>query len=85
MVGGEGEGLRKNLKDLADVHISIKGGARTMGKLDSLNVSVATGILCDAFMRQTTQKTVEDAVKKVEEAVRKVEEETEKLDHNQIF
>ncbi|ESZ92581.1 hypothetical protein SBOR_7041 [Sclerotinia borealis F-4128] len=77
MVGGEGEGLRKHLRDLADVHISIKGAA-LRGKLDSLNVSVATGMLCDAFVRETTKKTVEEAVKEVEE-------ESEKLDDNQIF
>ncbi|QSZ31566.1 hypothetical protein DSL72_001133 [Monilinia vaccinii-corymbosi] len=77
MIGGEGEGLRKNLKDLADVHLSIKGASKR-GKLDSLNVSVATGILCDAFMRQMPKRTVE-------EAVQEVEEEMEKLDDNQVF
>ncbi|KAF7866888.1 hypothetical protein EAF04_005729 [Stromatinia cepivora] len=77
MVGGEGEGLRKSLRDHADVQISIKG-AGMRGKLDSLNVSVATGMLCDAFMRQTTRKTVEEAVKEVEV-------ETEKLNENQVF
>ncbi|KAJ8060079.1 hypothetical protein OCU04_011689 [Sclerotinia nivalis] len=77
MVGGEGEGLRKSLRDHADVHISIKG-AGMRGKLDSLNVSVATGMLCDAFMRHTTRKTVEEAVKEVEV-------ETEKLNENQVF
>ncbi|EDO01397.1 hypothetical protein SS1G_03872 [Sclerotinia sclerotiorum 1980 UF-70] len=77
MVGGEGEGLRKNLRDLADVHISIKG-ASMRGKLDSLNVSVATGMLCGAFIRQTARKTVEEAVKEVEV-------ETESLNENQVF
>ncbi|KAF7946554.1 hypothetical protein EAE96_009551 [Botrytis aclada] len=77
MVGGEGEGLRKALRDHADVHLSIKG-AGNRGRLDSLNVSVATGMLCDAFMRQTTRKTVE-------EAVQEVEKESEELDENQIF
>ncbi|TGO15521.1 hypothetical protein BTUL_0039g00380 [Botrytis tulipae] len=77
MVGGEGEGLRKALRDHADVHLSIKG-AGNRGRLDSLNVSVATGMLCDAFMRQTTRKTVE-------EAVQEVEKESEELDENQLF
>ncbi|KAF7905115.1 uncharacterized protein EAF01_005636 [Botrytis porri] len=77
MVGGEGEGLRKALRDHADVHLSIKG-AGNRGRLDSLNVSVATGMLCDAFMRQTTRKTVE-------EAVQEVEKESEELEENKIF
>ncbi|CAD6450208.1 8141f1c8-6b75-4445-9046-84d89a655f09-CDS [Sclerotinia trifoliorum] len=77
MVGGEGEGLRKNLRDHADVHISIKGAAMR-GKLDSLNVSVATGMLCGAFMRQTARKTVEEAVKEVEVEI-------ENLNENQVF
>lgn len=77
MIGGEGEGLRKSLKDHADVNISIKGAA-TRGKLDSLNVSVATGMLCDAFMRRASKKTVD-------EEVQKVEEETENLEENKIF
>ncbi|KAM0309239.1 hypothetical protein ACHAO8_009215 [Botrytis cinerea] len=77
MVGGEGEGLRKALRDHADVHLSIRG-AGNRGRLDSLNVSVATGMLCDAFMRQTTRKTVE-------EAVQEVEKESEELDENQLF
>ncbi|KAI9643031.1 hypothetical protein NHQ30_008766 [Ciborinia camelliae] len=77
MIGGEGEGLRRNLRDHADVNISIKGAA-VRGQLDSLNVSVATGMLCDAFMRQTTRKTVKEAVKEVEE-------EMNELDENQIF
>ncbi|KAF7918904.1 hypothetical protein BELL_0082g00110 [Botrytis elliptica] len=77
MVGGEGEGLRKALRDHADVHLSIKG-AGNRGRLDSLNVSVATGMLCDAFMRRTSRKTVE-------EAVQEVEKESEELDENQIF
>lgn len=79
MLGGEGEGLRHNLISQADVHISIKGAAAgTRASLDSLNVSVAAGILCDAFMRQTSRATVK-------QAVQKVEEETENLGENRLF
>ncbi|KAM3072429.1 hypothetical protein ACMFMG_009230 [Clarireedia jacksonii] len=77
MLGGEGEGLRRGLRNQADVEISIKNRGQG-SKLDSLNVSVATGILCDAFMRPTAKKSAE-------EAVRAVEEEMKELDQNRLF
>lgn len=51
MLGGEGEGLRANLRSKADVDLSIRG--RGPSHVDSLNVSVAAGILCDAFLRRS--------------------------------
>lgn len=51
MLGNEGEGLRWNLRSKADVEVSIEG-AKDRAGVDSLNVSVATGILCTAFLRQ---------------------------------
>ncbi|KAI1988521.1 hypothetical protein LOZ53_003887 [Ophidiomyces ophidiicola] len=56
MLGGEGYGLSKSLKRKADAFVAIPG-ARTgnisddPAKVDSLNVSVAAGLLCEAFMR----------------------------------
>ena len=50
MLGGEGGGLRKNLREKADVEVYIPGGDKETG-VDSLNVSVAAGVLCEAFMR----------------------------------
>jgi len=51
MMGNEGEGLRWNLRSKADVELAIQGSSHAAG-VDSLNVSVATGILCHAFLRQ---------------------------------
>lgn len=51
MLGGEGEGLRANLRSKADVELSIRGRGRSHN-VDSLNVSVAAGILCDTFLRR---------------------------------
>lgn len=51
MLGGEGEGLRWNLQRKADHEIGIDGARAGMGGIDSLNVSVATGLLCEAFLR----------------------------------
>ncbi|KAG0645716.1 rRNA methyltransferase [Hyphodiscus hymeniophilus] len=51
MLGGEGEGLRSNLRSKADVYLSITGSGRSH-KVDSLNVSVAAGILCNSFLRR---------------------------------
>jgi 21S rRNA (GM2251-2'-O)-methyltransferase len=51
MLGNEGEGLRWNLRSKADIELAIQGSTNA-GGVDSLNVSVATGILCTAFLRQ---------------------------------
>lgn len=51
MLGNEGEGLRWNLRSKADVELAIQGSKQSMS-VDSLNVSVATGILCNAFLRK---------------------------------
>ncbi|KAH8592701.1 Alpha/beta knot methyltransferase, partial [Bisporella sp. PMI_857] len=55
MLGNEGEGLRENLRSKADVHITIRGSGRNLN-VDSLNVSVATGILCNAFLKVSNAK-----------------------------
>jgi 21S rRNA (GM2251-2'-O)-methyltransferase len=52
MLGSEGEGLRWNLRSKADVDLYIKG-SRESHKVDSLNVSVAAGILCNAFLARS--------------------------------
>ncbi|KAG4417470.1 hypothetical protein IFR04_009423 [Cadophora malorum] len=49
MLGSEGEGLRWNLRSKADVDLYIQGSGQSFS-VDSLNVSVATGILCHAFL-----------------------------------
>lgn len=51
MLGGEGDGLRTILRNKADVNLSIRGRGQRHN-VDSLNVSVAAGILCDAFLRR---------------------------------
>lgn len=52
MLGGEGEGLRQNLLRKADFLVTIEGQRLRQGGVDSLNVSVAAGVLCEAFLRQ---------------------------------
>ena len=54
MLGGEGEGLRWNLEKKADFTVSIEGRRKGEGGVDSLNVSVAAGLLCEAFLRKPT-------------------------------
>lgn len=51
MIGGEGEGLRWNLRKKADQEIGIEGNSNRKGNVDSLNASVAAGLLCEAFVR----------------------------------
>ena len=52
LLGGEGEGLRWNLQKKADYLLNIEGDRSGQGGVDSLNVSVAAGLLCEAFLRK---------------------------------
>lgn len=57
VLGNEGEGLSRQLKRAADVEVSIPnvGGSKVV---DSLNVSVAAGLLCQSFLRGKTATTM---------------------------
>ena len=48
IIGNEGSGVRRLLREKSDMTFSIP----QLGKIDSLNVSVATGIICYEIMRQ---------------------------------
>jgi 23S rRNA (guanosine2251-2'-O)-methyltransferase len=48
VIGSEGKGLRKTVRETCDVLISLP----MMGKINSLNVSVAAGILAFEILRQ---------------------------------
>ena len=52
VVGSEGEGLTKQVRRVADYEVSIPGVTGFGSAVDSLNVSVATGILCSAFLKK---------------------------------
>ncbi|PBP18919.1 SpoU rRNA methylase [Diplocarpon rosae] len=51
MLGSEGEGLRWILRSKADADLYIQGCGQSHN-VDSLNVSVAAGILCNSFLRK---------------------------------
>ena len=59
MLGGEGEGLRANMLRKADFLVGVEGQRLGHGGLDSLNVSVAAGVLCDAFMKQPADSVLQ--------------------------
>ena len=59
MLGGEGEGLRWNMQKKADFVLGVEGNRVGQGGVDSLNVSVAAGLLCDAFLRRPSNATVD--------------------------
>lgn len=59
MLGGEGAGIRPDLQKRADHLVSIAGQRSGRGGVDSLNVSVAGGVLCDAFLRQPTAHSID--------------------------
>lgn len=52
VVGSEGKGLRKTVKENCDIVVSLP----MKGKINSLNVSVAAGILLFEILRQRTVK-----------------------------
>jgi 23S rRNA (guanosine2251-2'-O)-methyltransferase len=52
VIGSEGKGLRKTVSDLCDVQVSIP----MQGKVNSLNVSVATGLFAYEILRQRSKK-----------------------------
>ena len=54
MLGGEGEGLRYRLQKKAHHYIGIEGSRAGLGGVDSLNVSVASALLTEAFLRPYT-------------------------------
>ncbi|KUI59599.1 rRNA methyltransferase 1, mitochondrial [Cytospora mali] len=66
LVGNEGEGLSRALRRASDIEVSIPNlsGATIV---DSLNVSVATGLLCSAFLRGKA-KSFGDSVHVVKDA-----------------
>lgn len=67
LVGNEGEGLSRALRRAADIEISIPNlsGSRVV---DSLNVSVATGLLCSAFLKSKAKEFGTDNILKVQDA-----------------
>ena len=58
MLGGEGVGLRWDLQRKADFILGVEGHRIGQGGVDSLNVSVATGLLCEAFLRRPVSTLV---------------------------
>lgn len=52
VLGSEGEGLRWSVKNKANLLVAIEGPRLGQGRVDSLNVSVAAGLLCEAFLRK---------------------------------
>lgn len=65
MLGSEGEGQETKMKKLSDVGVYIPSYGSDRN-LDSLNVSVAAGIICNSFLGQS--KTRVNKVKQVEGA-----------------
>ena len=63
MIGAEGDGLRPNLRKKANFDIGVEGQRLGQGGIDSLNVSVAAGVLCQAFLKEpATRKSFSDSV-----------------------
>ncbi|GAW18559.1 hypothetical protein ANO14919_080370 [Xylariales sp. No.14919] len=60
VIGSEGEGLTRQVRRQADHEVSIPSSSGSLSSVvDSLNVSVATGILCSAFLKKQTSGMME--------------------------
>ncbi|KAJ8120353.1 hypothetical protein ONZ43_g2919 [Nemania bipapillata] len=60
VIGSEGEGLGKPVRRQANHDVSIPGSSGLLSSVvDSLNVSVATGILCSAFLKNQSSNMIE--------------------------
>ena len=62
MLGGEGSGLKPDLVKKADYMVNVAGQRSGLGGVDSLNVSVAAGILCEAFLREPKSLRIQNSV-----------------------
>lgn len=62
MIGGEGEGVARPLQRQADMAVNVNGARMGQGGVDSLNASVATAILCDAFLREDISRPLPEEI-----------------------
>lgn len=67
VIGSEGEGLEKKIKRLADFEVSIPGQPGFLNTIDSLNVSVATGIMCSAFLKKNQGFEIEESMNEIKQ------------------
>lgn len=68
MLGGEGEGLSWDLQKQSNFIVGVEGHHVPRVGLDSLNVSVATGLLCEAFLRRPVPSRVHKVISDTEDA-----------------
>ncbi|KAK1771088.1 hypothetical protein QBC33DRAFT_444666 [Phialemonium atrogriseum] len=66
LMGSEGDGLSRQLRSKADVVVNIPNLSGS-NVVDSLNVSVATGLLCSAFLRGKERSQFSKLAEKSEE------------------
>ncbi|ORY65416.1 uncharacterized protein BCR38DRAFT_341928 [Pseudomassariella vexata] len=67
VVGSEGEGLNRQVRRIVDFEVSIPSYSGLLSVVDSLNVSVATGILCSAFLKKSQNFEIDESADKQEE------------------
>jgi 21S rRNA (GM2251-2'-O)-methyltransferase len=78
MLGSEGMGLQRDLQRKAQYTVSIEGSRLDDNVIDSLNVSVAAGVLCEAFLEQPSRQVL---ARRLEELV-VAEESLARIDMN---
>ncbi|KAL1953410.1 hypothetical protein VTO42DRAFT_2849 [Malbranchea cinnamomea] len=89
MLGGEGEGLSKKLSNAADAFVAVPGvySGNLSGDsagVDSLNVSVASALLCEAFLRETGNN-VNLLKRRLEAEIHAAPELDDEEDDNRLF
>ena len=85
MLGGEGTGLKPDLQRKADYLVSISGQRSGQGGVDSLNVSVAAGLLAEVFLRRPMSPTKDVSDERARVVDGKEDDGREKSDGGELF
>lgn len=59
VLGNEGKGIRPNITNLVSHHIHIPPFSQNSNQVESLNVAIATGIVCSEFRRRNLSQTAQ--------------------------
>lgn len=76
VMGGEGEGLRETIRRELNYIIQVPKSGEVVGLVDSLNVSVAAGLLCGALVGMGREGIIQKPKEKKKESIPEPKEES---------
>ena len=83
--GGEGEGIRPNVLKKVDSLVSVEGYRAGQHGVDSLNVSIAAALLCEAFLRKAPNSMLRAKVKEDKAAQKRLKAARKRLIRQGVF